>query len=183
PPQHPHALSGSLETSVLEKRNKIINPPTASFGWLPGFQGPTWPRANRDEMTEPTTEAAKTLATSAAAATAASSAELMERSAAAGNVGLKPVSLPCAHPIPVKPVQGFGWGPNFQGPSWPRSLLSSIFSSSAAAGDIEKRNSPHSGSICYSGKVAETTASEAVVPAAVGAASSSLTSIPTTRSI
>ncbi|CAD6979412.1 unnamed protein product, partial [Tilletia controversa] len=103
----------------------------------------------------------------------------MERSAEKGKVGLKPVSLPCAHLIPIKPVQGFGWGPNFQGPSWPRSLLSSVFSSSAAAGDIEKRNSPHSGSICYSGKE-EPTASEAVVPAAVGAASSSLTSIPTT---
>ncbi|CAD6943702.1 unnamed protein product [Tilletia controversa] len=66
PPQHPHALSGSLETSVLEKRKKVINPPTAGFGWLPGGRGPSWPRANRGEQTEPTTEAAKTLGVSGA---------------------------------------------------------------------------------------------------------------------
>ncbi|KAE8240432.1 hypothetical protein A4X06_0g7774 [Tilletia controversa] len=66
PPQHPHALSGFLEPSVLDKRKKIVNPPTSSFGWLPGFQGPTWPRANRDEQTEPTTEASRTLAASGA---------------------------------------------------------------------------------------------------------------------
>ncbi|KAE8213476.1 hypothetical protein CF327_g2998 [Tilletia walkeri] len=94
----------------------------ASFAWVPGGKGASWPRASAEAVSDAATTAVK----APSASPTAEGSKSTRRHATVVAVPMFPVLPDCENPVGAKPAQGFGWLGNGRGTTWPRSLLSSL---------------------------------------------------------